>query len=578
MIRQDYKRQEIERRNYLWACYLNKTKNATIASVPLPPQITELPSIDSPDYIDFHTFIKNTSRTQQTLNTDITDADKHRQKRQIFAAIGVICGVLGTMLGLFNQHEIHNIVNHVSKLESNQNLIINVAHKNTKAIEHFSNELDHLANVVNSLISFNPALVYARLQAQLDDLADHLVSLVDTIQQLQHQRLSIQLLDMDQLNELYAHLQSAADKNNYKLLIQSPQDIFQLDVSYIRKNSDVLILIHVPCLTDTHLLTIYRYANLPLPVSSLLQNPSTNSSNLQLFTPIHTINDVLTQFQNPITTVPSQEALYLLPETDLIAIGQNDGDTHRYMLLSFADLAACIQRNHVYLCEGHQVLRTDLEGSCLGAIYLQSQRGVRENCKVERKPLRESVFHVSPTDHIIISPYAHTTQVTCKNGTHYPIRIQTTTRLHLDPGCTLKLFNHTLRSDESLRLKPEPLLWTWAFNPLSLPSETMAQAKHIDDHLNLIKTHIAALQNETVKDSEFPTQISDTLTSSISTFSVLFWMMFGLSLLGLVFLTCWYCGARRNRYARTQLQPDELPMSISQIAGLNLPDADGRRR
>ncbi len=154
----------------------------------------------------------------------------------------------------------------------------------------------------------------------------------------------------------------------------------------------MLILVQVPCLTDTHLLTIYRYAKLPIPVSSLLQDPNTNRSALQLFTPIHTINDVLNQFSNPIATSPMQEALYLLPKTDLIAISQNEGNSHRYKLLSFANLAACIQRNHVDLCEGHQVLRTDREGSCLVAIYLQSQRGVRENCKVERKPLRESVF------------------------------------------------------------------------------------------------------------------------------------------------------------------------------------------
>ena len=49
MIRQDHKKQEIARRNYLWACYLNKNKNTTIASVPLPPQTAELPSIYSPD-------------------------------------------------------------------------------------------------------------------------------------------------------------------------------------------------------------------------------------------------------------------------------------------------------------------------------------------------------------------------------------------------------------------------------------------------------------------------------------------------------------------------------------------------
>jgi len=309
-----------------------------------------------------------------------------------------------------------------------------------------------------------------------------------------------------------------------------------------------------------------------------MQDPLTNNNALPLLTPIHTINDVMNQFSLPTSTAPSQQALHLLPETDLIAIGQNEGNSHRNKLLSFADLAACIHCNHVYLCQGHQVLRTDLEWSCLRSIHLQSQRGVRENCEVERKPLRESVFQVSPTDHIVIFLYPHTTQVSCKNGTHYPIRIQTTTWLHLDPGCTLKLFNHTLHSDESLRLKPEPLIWTWALNPLSLPTETMAQAKHIDDHLNLIKTHIAALQNETGKDSEFPQQISDTLTSSVSTFSVLFLTTFGLCLLGLNFLMCGYCRAWRNRYARLQLYPDELPRTISQVADLNLPDDNGCRR
>jgi hypothetical protein len=578
MQNQATKNAEIVRRAFLLNCYLNKQQQMHANTTTPPPTAHDDPTTtDIPDYEDFHDLFHSTALSNPPDSVS-TDTDTHsRQKRQILAAVGVLGGVLGTILGIFNQQEIHNILNHVSKLETNQNLIINVAHKNAKAIRHFGTELAHLETIIESLIKFNPALVYARMQAQLDDLADHLDTLLSTIQQLQHQKLAIDLLDMDQLNELYAHLKTAADKNNYKLLIQAPQDIFQLDVSYVRKNSDVIILVHVPCLTDTHLLTIYRYANLPLPISSLLQDPSTAINTLPLFTPVHTINDVLTQFSTPASAAPVQQALHLVPETDLIAIGQNEGSAHRYKLLSFADLASCIQRNHVYLCEGHQVLRTDLEGSCLGAIYLQSQRGVRENCEVERKPLRETVFQVSPTDHIIISPYPHTTQVTCKNGTHYPIRIQTTTKLHLNPGCTLRLFNHTLRSDESLRLKPEPLLWTWSFNPLSLPSETMASAKHIDDHLNRIRNSLQALQNETVKDSEIPDHISNTLTSSVSVFSVLFWTVFGLSLLGLIFLTCWYCGARRNRYSRPQLRPDELPRTISQIADLNLPDLRDRR-
>jgi len=74
-------------------------------------------------------------------------------------------------------------------------------------------------------------------------------------------------------------------------------------------------------------------------------DPLTNGNTLPHFTPVHTINNVLTQFSNPSATfhhLPMKEALYLLPETDLIAIGQNDGNSHQYKLLSFADLATCI--------------------------------------------------------------------------------------------------------------------------------------------------------------------------------------------------------------------------------------------
>ena len=302
-----------------------------------------------------------------------------------------------------------------------------------------------------------------------------------------------------------------------------------------------------------------------------------HQTTLQHLQPIHTINDLVSQFSSPVSSSPAQEALYLLPETDLIAIGRNDGFSHRYKLLTHADLAGCVQRNHVFLCEGHQVLRTDLEGSCLGSLYLQSQVGVRENCKLERKQLRETVFQVSATDHLVVSPFPHTSQITCKNGTHYPIRIRTTSRIRVNPGCQLTLFNHTLRSDQSIRIKPEPLLFSWAFNPLTLPSELISEAKHLDDQVNLLKSSISTLNNVTAQDSEIPQIITDTL-STTSTFSILFWIVAGTATLALILLVCWYCGSRRRQTSRTsRLRPDELPMTISQIAGLNLPDADGRR-
>jgi hypothetical protein len=412
--------------------------------------------------------------------------------------------------------------------------------------------------------------------SQVDDIADHLNNLLDTVQQLQHQKLSIRLLDLQQLNTLHTSLKRSAKQNNWQLLINTPQDIFQLDVSYIRKKSDVIIMVHVPCLTDNNLLTIYRYANLPLPVNTLQLSPKVNES-LNTLLPVHTINDLLTQFNSPASIAPIQEALYLLPEADLIAIGRNNGNSHRYKLLKHADLTACIQKNHIFLCEGHQVLNTDLEGSCLGSLYLQSERGVRENCKLERKPLRETVFQVSNTDHLVISPYPHTAQIFCQNGTHYPIRIRTMARLHLRPGCTLQLFNHTLRSDQSIRVKAEPLVFPWSFNPLMLPSELMHRAQHTDDQVNLLKQSIQTLQDVAVQDDEIPQTITNSL-SSVSGFSVLFWLALGTAVLALGLVTCWYCGSRiRERRGRPPgIAAKDLPMTISRIADLNLPDADGR--
>ncbi len=87
MIRQDHKKQEIARRKYLWACYLNKTASANQPSTTTPTPTTKTPEIDSPDYIDFHSFLTHT-KPKQTVDTDIITTDKHRQKlNQMFSMI-----------------------------------------------------------------------------------------------------------------------------------------------------------------------------------------------------------------------------------------------------------------------------------------------------------------------------------------------------------------------------------------------------------------------------------------------------------------------------------------------------------
>jgi hypothetical protein len=365
-----------------------------------------------------------------------------------------------------------------------------------------------------------------------------------------------------------------AKAHNFKLLTTQPQDYFQLDVSYLRKGSNVMIILHVPTLSDDNLLTVYKYANLPFPTEHFLTNPTANLT-LEHLAPINTVQDLL-NFNNPHVLSKAPEALHFMPEADLIAIGRNTGDSHRYKLLDLSDLAGCVKRNHVYLCERHQILRTDLEGSCLGSLYLQSERGVRENCKIERRLLKETVYQLSATDHLVVSPEPFTTQILCTNGSHFPLRLKATTRISIPPACTAKLRNHTISSDDNIRLAPEPLQFQWTFNPLILPSEILQHATHIDDELNNLKSTIKQIQNMSISDDQFPILLSENL-HQVSTFSVLLWVTFAIAVASVTAIICWF-GCAKRWYRRQRQRPRRpnlpavhlLPNNIEDIAAMNL--------
>jgi hypothetical protein len=205
--------------------FVNETFPTTTTTTPPPPshKVFHSPSIAPPldlpypyrhkrDTIDIVSTDNNDTIDNMDTNTDISN---NRDKRQILAGIAAAGGVLGTIFGLFNQLEMHSIQNHVSNLEASTNMLIHVQHKNQQQFKILKAEMAHLTTIIETLIQYNPALVYAKLMSQVDDIADHLKNLLDTVQQLQHQKLSIRLLDLQQLNTLHNSLKSSAQQNNW---------------------------------------------------------------------------------------------------------------------------------------------------------------------------------------------------------------------------------------------------------------------------------------------------------------------------------------------------------------------------
>jgi hypothetical protein len=79
--------------------------------------------------------------------------------------------------------------------------------------------------------------------------------------------------------------------------------------------------------------------------------------------------------QNNLDFKPEEKALFIVDEQNMIAIGKDN----EFQIISQVKLTGCLQGIRVYLCDKHQIVRADLEDTCLRALYLKSELGVQKH-------------------------------------------------------------------------------------------------------------------------------------------------------------------------------------------------------
>ena len=461
-------------------------------------------------------------------------------------AFGAISGVLGTFLGMYSAYEVTQLKMRLNQQGKNHNLLVHVTKKQEERIHRITENMNSIVQLIKMMVDFNPALIAAQLGAQLDLFESRLSRATGAVQQLQHRRLSIDLLDTLQMTEMHRSIEEVATARGYVLMPERLSDYFQLEASYLRQGEDILIMLHVPCINKDQMLTIYKYIPFPYPLSSSISQENV------------TIAEMLSQRVGEFNIVkhnpPSEQeidALIIVPEAEMIAVGRND----RYKILSQADLDNCIKRNRVYLCERNQVLHTNLANSCLGSIYTRDEHGVRSNCKLERKKLRETVYQLSATDHLLFTPKPYNTRIDCKNGSHFPIYLAQTTQLHVPEECSIVLKSHSIQSDYNMRISPEPLHIPWQWDPLTLPADLLLDAALIDKKIHTVSSDLAKLLNETGTKTDFHQMLNDRFYDPTS-FPWFVWVSILASIAALFLLIFWYCyNLRQQRQYQQIAQP-----------------------
>jgi len=409
-----------------------------------------------------------------------------REKRWAPLALAAGAAILGTFFGLFNQREINRLAGQMNNIKTASNVLVQVTNQHEVELGILQNEVTSLTKIIGHLVRQSPEVLEASLDFAIMELKDQVDLLKSTFQMLQFHRLSSDLVNGLHLVDMHKRLHDMAVNNGYKLLPKIPSDYFQLETSYVREKDDLLVILHVPCVSGEQDLSIYRYVPYPFPLPGIVDN-FRNTTIAEVFDPEWTN-------LSPRPKAPAKpEALFIKTEATFLAMGKNQ----QYKLLSDAEFGLCTKKSNYYLCEEHQVVGTDLTNTCIGSLYLRSLEGVRVHCKFERRPLQEQVFQLSPTEHLIYSPKIFTTQIICINGTHFPLPIYEHSRIEVPQGCHVKLKNHIITSDVTLRAPPTPLRVTWKWNPLSLPSNLLHDIGIMDEQFGRLQDEIAFIRNYT---------------------------------------------------------------------------------
>ncbi len=476
------------------------------------------------EFFSMDQILKSIPNSTRSDSNDTNDTNNRHKRAVPIVAMAIIAGVLGTFLGMYNTWEIQNLKARLNEMDKNHNLLVHVTQRQEEQINRITENMNAICALITMMAKNNPTLIAEQISSQISLFETRLTMATNAVQQLQHRRLAIDMLDTQQLTEMHNAVLNVAKERGYHLMPERISDYFQIEVSYLRKGDDILIMMHVPCIIHDQLLTVYKYVPLPFPIPKFLTTDSA------------TIADLISGRSSNRSQIDRQDmdALIIIPEMEMIAVGRSD----KFKVLSQADLAACIKRNKIYLCEKHQVLHTNLQASCLGSIYSNYEQGIKENCKLERRKLKETVYQLSPTDHLVFTPQPYNAKIECRNGSSFPVYLTQVHKLTVPEDCKINLKSHTITSDYNIRVSPPALDVPWTLDPMQLPANILLDAAIIDRKISELDINLKNLLNETSQRTNFLAMLNTGLGSPF-TYPWFIWVALVAGAAALILLVGW---------------------------------------
>ena len=196
--------------------------------------------------------------------------------------------------------------------------------------------------------------------------------------------LPFEFISMQTFEANVPKLRAALRAKGLEMIIEHPADIYSMKTSWAVKDGELNVFIHIP-ISPIIPMSLFRFVATPFYSKEL-----------------------------------KDHYIYDLDDTYLAL-----DDSRAAMFRSFSSMDNCNELHEaLYVCPGHNVLRTDHSTSCLMSIYNGDHKVAQRLCKIKKFPLSTAAYQLAPNDFAFFASKDTQGDFECQNADMQSFRQQ----------------------------------------------------------------------------------------------------------------------------------------------------------
>ena len=385
-------------------------------------------------------FEKNIDELLNTLmvlpSKSIKEKSHERSKR--FDIFGSVIGSAALALGTRNAFKISEIERSLQNFTQKYNLVID----KVSLLDEKHERLAVDTFILKELIILLESQSYHKLITLIVTLNDQLNRVTSNVHSViaasQQGKVSTELISGKDLIQLFEAVTIKAHELGCDMILEHPSDIYEVESTYgyDKEGQNFAIYVHIPLVEKEERLRLLEYV--PFPI---LQSKELNATILPI--------------------VKQENLIALLPNENVRA---NEIPSHKYRILSDLELGACQRIRNSYICGGRNTLRTDIENSCVGSLWLREHTLIAKNCDMKISMLNEYVVKLGLRKWLVFSPSPLSTSIFCGKDSRENVRFEIQTEIEMIEDCKLSLSNHLLTTDVNVGIDHTIRVFDWVFS------------------------------------------------------------------------------------------------------------------